>query len=330
MDLPKNEREILDTPSDGFTRLTYHSYEDLLLASSWDSSVSLYSTSSCSLLSRYCSNAAILDCAFISADMCVLGGLERHITLHNFSRSESKTLGDHEDSVRCLRYLPSPGTVISGSWDRTVRTWDPRAQTHWTSTTMVGGKVYALAASAQLNYVVVSTDKKDILIYDLRSMGEPVEKKESPLKYQTRCIEVQPNGQGYAIGSIEGRVGLEYFSFAEAQTRAYAFKCHRKEDLGSVVVYPVNAISFHPKFGTFATGGSDSFVNIWDGENKKRLWKLRQYPSAIASIAFNSSGNQLAIACSYMYEEGDIPNQPPIKLYIKEIEDSDVVTKSKP
>lgn len=34
-------------------------------------------------------------------------------------------------------------------------------------------------------------------------------------------------------------------------------------------IYPVNAISFHSGYNTFATGGSDGFVNIWDGFNKK-------------------------------------------------------------
>lgn len=330
MEIPKGERELSDAPSDGFTKVSFHNTQNLLLASSWDNSVSLYNTDSSELLTKYSANAAVLDCTFISNEVSVFGGLERHVTMHNFERAETKVLGDHEDSVKCLKYIERIGMVVSGSWDRTMRTWDPRAQTHWTSTTMVDGKIYALATSEQHNYAVLSTDKKDILVYDLRSLNEPIEKKESPLKYQTRCIEIQPNGQGYAIGSIEGRVGLETFAFVnEAFSKSYAFKCHRKEDLGNVVVYPVNAIAFHPKFGTFATGGSDSFVNIWDGENKKRLWKLRQYPSAIASLAFNSKGNQLAIACSYMYEEGDIPNQPPIKLIIKDIEDSDVRSKSK-
>lgn len=39
------------------------------------------------------------------------------------------------------------------------------------------------------------------------------------------------------------------------QARKYAFKCHRKAEDGKDVVYPVNAMSFHPRFGTFATGG---------------------------------------------------------------------------
>jgi len=39
------------------------------------------------------------------------------------------------------------------------------------------------------------------------------------------------------------------------QARRYAFKCHRKSDTGDNTVYPVNAIAFHPFFGTFASGG---------------------------------------------------------------------------
>ena len=39
------------------------------------------------------------------------------------------------------------------------------------------------------------------------------------------------------------------------QARKYAFKCHRKSEGGKDLVYPVNAIAFNRRFGTFATGG---------------------------------------------------------------------------
>jgi hypothetical protein len=56
---------------------------------------------------------------------------------------------------------------------------------------------------------------------------------------------------GYVLSSVEGRVAVAYFDPSpEAQSKKYAFKCHRQGDL----VYPVNAMSFHPVYGTFATG----------------------------------------------------------------------------
>jgi cell cycle arrest protein BUB3 len=51
-------------------------------------------------------------------------------------------------------------------------------------------------------------------------------------------------------------------------------QCHRRNENGVDVVFPVNAVAYHPGFGTFATGGGDGVVNIWDGNNKKRLFQV--------------------------------------------------------
>ncbi len=48
---------------------------------------------------------------------------------------------------------------------------------------------------------------------------------------------------------------------AALQGRKYAFKCHRKTEQGKDVVYPINAMSFHPS-GTFATGGALLLAHI--------------------------------------------------------------------
>lgn len=58
-------------------------------------------------------------------------------------------------------------------------------------------------------------------------------------------------------------------------------------------------------YGTFATGGCDGMVNIWDGANKKRLCQFHRYPTSISSMDFNHDGTLLAIASSYTYEEGE-------------------------
>ncbi|KAH9470998.1 hypothetical protein Pst134EA_004908 [Puccinia striiformis f. sp. tritici] len=64
----------------------------------------------------------------------------------------------------------------------------------------------------------------------------------------------------------------------------------------------------HMAFGTFATGGGDGIVSIWDSAAKKRLRQLPKYPGSITSLAFNSDGSKLAIACSILEEENPANN----------------------
>jgi cell cycle arrest protein BUB3 len=54
---------------------------------------------------------------------------------------------------------------------------------------------------------------------------------------------------GYAIGSVEGRIGVEYFNPSpEIQDKKYAFKCHRQNIEDVDHVWPVNALAFHPVY----------------------------------------------------------------------------------
>lgn len=46
------------------------------------------------------------------------------------------------------------------------------------------------------------------------------------------------------------------------QAKKYAFKCHRQSEGGKDTVYPVNAMAFHPLYGTFATGGVFAHVEV--------------------------------------------------------------------
>lgn len=49
--------------------------------------------------------------------------------------------------------------------------------------------------------------------------------------------------KGYVLGSIEGRVAVEYLDTnPEVQKKKYAFKCHRIKEGGIEHIYPVNAI----------------------------------------------------------------------------------------
>lgn len=205
-----------------------------------------------------------------------------------------------------------------------------RARDRCTANLRQPERVYTM--DVMQNKLIVGTAGRHIWIWDLRRLKEPDQRRESSLKYQTRCLRAYPDGSGFAVSSIEGRVAMEYFDpSADAQAQKYilyfeffasdpshsstflspryAFKCHRtKTPEGIDQAYPVNELTFHPVHGTFASGGGDGMINVWDGRNKKRLCQFHKYPTSIASIDFSRDGSLMAIASSYTFEELDKPH----------------------
>ena len=111
---------------------------------------------------------------------------------------------------------------------------------------------------------------------------------------------------GYATASVEGRIAVEYFDPSPAiQEKKYAFKCHRQTIDDVDHVWPVNALAFHPTYNTFASGGSDATVSIWDHKVKKRLRQYTKYNAPVAALAFSADGSRLAIGASYTWDAGE-------------------------
>ena len=174
--------------------------------------------------------------------------------------------------------------VASSSWNRQFCLWNVHTKTLVAPIVELPGKAFAMDVDVEHQRVFVATSNRRIVIVDCSSSPNNnnfkpaiVMDRESSLKFQTRCLAVFPGGRGgFAVGSVEGRVGVEYLEDESMTTttttttsgKKYAFKCHRVGD----VVYPVNCITFHPRMTeTFATGGCDGSVVLWDGGNKKKV-----------------------------------------------------------
>jgi len=304
----RTEYKLKSPPEDGISNVTFGpNSSQFLLVSSWDKKVRLYDIVSNNQRCAYSHSKPVLDCAFQDPIHVWSGGLDNTLKSYDINSSSEAVHGSHEAAIKCVEYSSDANMLVTGSWDCTVKTWDPRSPT-CTGTYSQPDKVYSMSVAG--DKVVVATSGRKVWVWDLRNMQAPQQKRESSLKYQTRCLRCFPNKSGYVLSSIEGRVAVEYLdSNSEIQKKKYAFKCHRLKENGIENIYPVNAIAFHRDYNTFATGGSDGYVNIWDGYNKKRLCQFHRYPTSIASLSFCSDGSVLAIASSYLYEQDAPPDQ---------------------
>jgi len=158
------------------------------------------------------------------------------------------------------------------------------------------------------NWLVVGTAERHLLIYNLSNPQQEYRKDVSPLKFQTRSIGLFNDGLGYAVGSIEGRVGIQYFKEILGITperKNFAFKCHRTDDKNPPPqsVFSVNSICFNSQ-GTFATAGSDGAYNFWDKDSKTRLKNYKAACCPISASAFSADSSVYAYAVSYDWSKG--------------------------
>lgn len=329
------EYKLANPPSDCIQSIKFGSSDNQhLLTASWDCTVRMYDVISNQLKVQYNHEAPVLDVTFEGSGHCWSGGADNRIKRYNFHTQEESTIGYHGSAVRCLEYIQDINLIASGSWDRSFKLWDPRLSDSSRSSPVANHslpeKVYTMSACGEK--LIIGTSNRKVLIWDLRNMTH--EKRETILKYQIRCLKSFADEQGYVVGSIEGRVAVEYLDPSpEFQKQKYAFKCHRSKEpsTNAEIIYPVNAVSFHRKYNTFATGGSDGFVSIWDGKSKKRLVQYHKYPASISSLNFSPDGNNLAIACSYLHFNEDydsLRDLPADSIYIRRVNENEVRCKS--
>lgn len=181
-------------------------------------------------------------------------------------------------------------------------------------------KLVVAMASRALHIYALS----DLVSASTAQAVEPWQRRESSLKFMTRAVACMPNDQGYASSSIEGRVAVEWFDpSTDSQARKYAFKCHRQnsaETKGVDVVYPVNALAFHPVQGTFASGGGDGFVALWDGVAKRRIRQYQKYAASVSALSFSADGRFLAVAVSPSFEDGkEAVGEGKIGVFVREL-----------
>ena len=326
---PTDQFELPSPPTDAISSISYAPFpsSSRLLVSSWDKTVYLYDTHSQpggELLHAVTHRAPVLDACFGShEDEIFTAGLDWDVRRIDLPSGTQTVLSSHTAGVKSVIYSAPHSLLISASWDSTLHIHHLATVPPSIMTVALPQKPYALSLSP--TRLLVAMAARSLHIYTLASFlpssqsdtiaPEPWQRRESSLKFLTRAISCMPSDSGYASSSIEGRVAVEYFDPSpESQARKYAFKCHRQTldadptqagDQPLDIVYPVNALAFHPTYGTFASGGGDGVVALWDGVAKRRIRQYARYAASVAGLTWSSDGKFLAVGVCRGVEDGD-------------------------
>ncbi|CAH1446162.1 unnamed protein product [Lactuca virosa] len=127
-----------------------------------------------------------------------------------FDHEREDLLGRHDAHVRCIEYSYATGQVITGSWDKTLKCWDPR-----------GGEV----KGSQIIFYAENFPSGDIValvyLWNPLTIITCLGYSTSPIENLVTVLSIYGACMSYALSSVEGRVAMEFF---DAINRTLQFK----------------------------------------------------------------------------------------------------------
>ncbi|KAI8888432.1 WD40 repeat-like protein [Backusella circina FSU 941] len=315
--------EVTSPPSDTVSNMDFSSQADFLAVSSWDNQVRIYEVhSSGNTIPRasYAHEAPAL-CVSWNKDGTKIGsgGADKAVRVYDVTTGQAMQIGQHNDAVKCAEFLEQGNILATGSWDKTLKYWDLRSPEP-IGTVQLPERCYTMDSKGPL--LVAGLAEKHISVIDLNNPTTIFKNTTSSLKWQTRVVACFPDAKGYAIGSIEGRIGIQYVE-AKDLSKNFSFKCHRDE---SKNVFSVNDVNFHPLHGTFSTCGSDGTFSFWDKDSRQRLKAFPKNNGQVSSTRFNKDGSIFAYAVSYDWSKGykHAPSLNQTKIYLHAVKDDEI------
>lgn len=314
------EGSILDLGEpivDAISRIRFAPRSNNLLISSWDSVLRLYDVDGSVRRLEAPSDGALLDCCFQEEMAALSAGSDGCVRRYNLCSGAQDVVGKHDDSVTCIEYSEETGQVITAGLDKTLMFWDVHMENASIGWTRIGDSdVWSMSLCG---FYLLAAVGIAVNVYDLRNLKGPVQSKESSANFHVKCVRSFSSNQGYAVGSIDGCVALEYFDTTKTHDMGCVFQCHPKSKNGRYHLVSVNDIGFHPRYDTFITGDNEGYAIIWDAQSRKRLFELQRYPGSVASLSYNHSGQLLAVASSYTFQEANEVEEAP-RIYLHQLD----------
>lgn len=288
------------------------------IAGSWDNQVRCWQVTKNNTTNKWVGEpkaqqqhqGPVLDVAWCDdGTKAFTASIDKTVKMWDFISNQHVQVAQHDSAVKSVHWIRTSNysCIMTASWDKSIKFWDLRSPKPIMTLNL---PERAYCADAHRGLAVVSTADRSVFIYKLEPQPMQIQVSESPLKFQHRCVSIfcdaKKEPTGYALGSIEGRVAVQYVQTKDPKSN-FTFKCHRQNATNPSNVqdiYAVNDIAFHPEHGTMATVGSDGAYSFWDKDARTRLKNIDRYEQSITRCCFNSRGDIFAYSIGYDWSKG--------------------------
>jgi WD40 repeat protein len=190
------------------------------------------------------------------------------------------TLQGHSGPVSSLAISPDGKTLVSGSWDKTIKLWNLATGEQIRTLTGHSEWVYSVAISPDGKTLASGGEDKTIKLWNLAT-GEQIRTLTGHSDW-VFSIAISPDGKTLASGSRDKTIKLWNLATGE-QIRTLT---------GHSTL--INSVAISPDGKTLASGSWDKTIKLWNLATGEQIYTLTGHSSYVNSVAISPDGKTLA------------------------------------
>lgn len=191
-----------------------------------------------------------------------------------------KTLNGHSQVVSSIAMSSEGTTLVSGSYDTTVKLWNWKTGKETDTLEVNGGSIHAVAISNDGKILAVGTGNNTIKLWDLTTKEEI-----GTFTGHTSAVKslaISADGKTLAGGSFDGNIKL--------------WNVATKEETDTFIGHSdsVESLAFTSDGQTLVSSSADKTIKVWNLDTLKEIRQLGGHFATVWSIAISPDDKTLA------------------------------------